>query len=195
MPNTVSSKHIQELSHHQIEALSENAVLSVGRLEKVKGFDLAVESASVLKEKGVIFHWYVIGEGSERMNLERMIIERKLGQHFTLLGLKENPYPYIRKAKVFVQSSRYEGKSIAVDEAKILAKPIVLTNFTTAKDQIKNLVNGLIVGMTPEEIAAGIEKYLKNAVFTEKIIANLQLQHYGREHGIEVFYRLISNAD
>jgi len=145
-----------------------------------------------LKERGVDFHWYIIGEGSERMNLEQMIIEKKLGQHFSLLGLKENPYPYIRGARVFVQPSRYEGKSIAVDEAKILAKPIVLTNFTTAKDQIEDHVNGLIVEMTPEEIAAGIERYLKDAVFTEKIIANLQTQHSGTEHEIDRFYELIS---
>ena len=54
------------------------------------------------------------------------------------MGVKENPYPYIKKADIYVQPSRYEGKSIAIDEAKILKKPIVVTNFSTAKDQIEN---------------------------------------------------------
>ena len=71
-----------------------------------------------------------------------MIEENQLQDHFILLGMKENPYPYIKEADIYVQPSRFEGKSIAIDEAKILQKPIVVTNFSTAKDQIKNQENG-----------------------------------------------------
>ena len=176
----------------QPDGLSQSAVISVGRLETVKGFDLAIEAARILKEKNIAFHWSIIGEGTERANLQNMIERYDLKDHVTLLGLKDNPYPWIRTAQIFVQSSRYEGKSIAVDEAKILAKPIVLTNFSTAKDQIEHTVNGLIVDMTPEGIAGGIERYLDDAAFAAQISAELQTQNFGTEHEISKFYQLIN---
>lgn len=192
MPNIVSSQLINKLSMEQPDGLSQSAVISVGRLETVKGFDLAIEAARILKEKNIAFHWSIIGEGTERANLQNMIERYDLKDHVTLLGLKDNPYPWIRTAKIFVQSSRYEGKSIAVDEAKILTKPIVLTNFSTAKDQIEHNVNGLIVDMTPEGIAGGIERYLDDAAFAAQISAELQTQNFGTEHEISKFYQLIN---
>ena len=99
----------------------------------------------MLIDNGFNIHWIVVGEGNERNNLEQLISEYKLEKHFQLIGAKENPYKYIQLSDIYVQASRFEGKSIAIDEAKILAKPIVVTNFDTAKDQIENMVNGLIV--------------------------------------------------
>lgn len=192
MPNIVSSHLINQLSLAQPENFFENSIVSVGRLETVKGFDMAIEAARILKEKNIAFHWSIIGEGTERANLQNLIGRYGLQNHVHFPGLKDNPYPYIRTAKIFVQSSRYEGKSIAVDEAKILARPIILTNFTTAKDQIEHHVNGLIVEMTPEGIAEGIIKYLEDADFTEKIIANLRADNFGTEHEIEKFYQLLN---
>ena len=192
VPNIVSVKLIHQLSQEQMEELPQNVILSVGRLVPVKGFDLAVEAARLLKERNVIFHWYIIGEGSERSHLQHLIANYHLQHAFTLLGLKENPYPYIRKAKIFVQSSRYEGKSIAVDEAKILGKPIVLTNFSTAKDQIAHGKNGLICDMTAEALADSIIKYLADPKFTAEIIANLQADNFGTEKEIVKFYNLLN---
>lgn len=192
MPNIVSAKLIHSLSLKECDNPRENLIISVGRLEEVKGFDLAIKAAKILVERKITFHWSVIGEGSERYNLQTMIDSHGLSDYFTLIGLRDNPYPYMRSAKIFVQPSRYEGKSIAVDEAKILAKPIVLTNFSTAQDQINHNENGLIIDMTPEAIAGGIEKYLSDANFTEKIIANLRTQNFGTEDEINKFYQLIN---
>ncbi|MBU8883068.1 glycosyltransferase [Kaistella sp. DKR-2] len=192
MPNIVSPRLINKLALESSEDVYETSLVSVGRLESVKGFDMAIEAARILKEKNIRFHWSIIGEGTERQNLQNLIERYGLQNHVALIGLKNNPYPYIRTAKIFVQSSRYEGKSIAVDEAKILGKPIVLTNFSTAKDQIEHNVNGLIVDMSPEGLAAGITKYLDNVSFTEQIIANLRAENFGTEHEISKFYQLIN---
>lgn len=195
VPNIVSSRLIHQFASARIEDLPKNTIISVGRLVPVKGFDIAVEAACILKEKKVNFHWYIIGEGSERSKLQHLIETYQLQEVFTLLGLKENPYPYVRIAQVFVQSSRYEGKSIAVDEAKILAKPIVLTNFSTAKDQINHGINGLICDMTPEALADSIIKYLGNPEFTAGIIANLKDENFGNENEIVKFYDLLNSED
>jgi len=192
VPNIVSSNLIRSLADDHNQTMYSNSILSIGRLQSQKGFDLAIKAAAILKNGLVNFHWYIIGEGPERKNLEELIDKYNLSGYFTLMGLKANPYPYIKQSEIFAQTSRYEGKSLVVDEAKILEKPIVLTNFSTAKDQINHNENGVIVDMTPEAIAAGIEKYLSDANFTEKIIASLRMQNFGTEHEISKFYQLIN---
>lgn len=191
IPNIVSGKLVKNLSDMALETLPEKSIISIGRLVTVKGFDLAIEAAKILKEKCIDIHWYIIGDGPERKNLENLISQYQLEDTVHLLGLKQNPYCFIKSAKVFVQSSRYEGKSIAVDEAKILAKPIVLTNFTTAKDQIQHQYNGLICEMTPSALADNILIYLQDEIFTNEVIANLKSENFGTEAVIEKFYNLI----
>ncbi|MNI97501.1 Alpha-D-kanosaminyltransferase [compost metagenome] len=90
-----------------------------------------------------------------------------------------------------MQPSRYEGKSIAIDEAKILRKPIVVTNFETAKDQINDGTNGLIVGFTEEEISSGIERLMGNRDFRDQIISNLSEEKLGTEEEICKLYEII----
>lgn len=192
LSNIVSASLIHTMAAESDFQLKANPIVSIGRLVPLKGFDLAIEAANLLKEKGVSFHWYIIGEGSERTALETMIEKYGLQDCFFLLGLRSNPYPYIQQSKVFVQCSRFEGKSIAIDEAKILAKPIVLTNFTTAKDQIERNINGIICEMTPEAIAESISTYLDHPQFTQHIVENLQKENFGTEHEIEKLYQLIN---
>lgn len=189
--NIVSTELIKSLAVLKDPPMKPHAIVSIGRLHPQKGFDLAVQAAAILKTNKINFHWYIIGEGPERPYLEELIQNYELEHHFSLLGLRENPYPYMRQAEVFVQCSRYEGKSIAIDEAKILAKPILLTDFTTAKDQIENGVNGLIVGMNPDDIANGILQYLQNQSFKSQVTGRLAIDNFGTEGEIEKFYKLV----
>lgn len=192
IPNIVSSTLVRQLSKEEVE-ISENALVSVGRLFPQKGFDIAINAAKILYDQNINFHWYILGEGSERNRLESLIQQFDLSEAVTLLGLKENPYPYIRKAKIFVQPSRFEGKSIAVDEAKILGKPIILTNFNTAKDQIDHDINGMIVEMDAFSVAEGIKKYFGDVSYCDKITSKLKEQSWGTENEIQKLYHLIEN--
>jgi glycosyltransferase involved in cell wall biosynthesis len=191
MYNIVSPNMINKLSLEEVK-LNNNSckIVSVGRLNYQKGFDLAIESCFYLVNKGYNVRWYVIGEGEERKKLEEMIRERNLQDNFFLLGIKENPYPYIRASDIYVQTSRFEGKSIAIDEAKILNKPIVVTNFSTAKDQIKNEQNGLIVDMNASSIVEGIRRLLENKSLRNKLQENLINEELGTESEIIKLYKL-----
>lgn len=191
MYNIVSPNMINKLSSEVIK-LSENPykIVSVGRLTFQKGFDLAIEACANLVNKGYNLQWFVIGEGEERKNLEKMIEERNLQDHLFLLGIKENPYPYIKAADIYVQTSRFEGKSIAIDEAKILQKPIVVTNFSTAKDQITHEQNGLIVEMNSESISMGIAKLVDDVTLRNKLAENLLKEELGTESEINKLYQL-----
>ena len=168
-------------------------LVSVGRLTFQKGFDIAIEASEKLIKEGIDFKWFIVGEGEERSKLESLIREKRLEKNFILLGLKENPYPYIKAADIYVQPSRFEGKSIAIDEAKILRKPILVTNFSTAKDQITNEQNGLIVEMNANSVALGLKKLSNDENFRKKLSNGLEKENYsGTDSEINLFYKLIN---
>lgn len=194
MYNILSEKAIQKLAFQSIAGLDPNAnLVTLGRLSHQKGFDIAIQACAILVAKGVAIKWYILGEGEERRALEGLIKQYKMESNFILLGIKENPYPYINNATIYVQPSRFEGKSLAIDEAKILHKPILVTNFTSAKDQITSFENGIVVDLDPDSIAQGILDMLNNVVLRTQLVANLEKEHYGTESEIKKLYQLIEN--
>jgi glycosyltransferase involved in cell wall biosynthesis len=166
-------------------------IVSVGRLHPLKGFDLAVAACAILVGKGIPVQWFVIGDGEQRNVVEKAIADNKLENHFFLLGLRENPYPYVNRADVYVQPSRLEGKSIAIDEAKILGKPIVVTNYTTVADQITHEYNGIVCDMNPQGIADGIIRLLDDVELRQKLSGNLAHENLGTISELEKFYEII----
>ncbi|TBX79177.1 glycosyltransferase [Bacillus mycoides] len=165
-------------------------ILSIGRLHYQKGFEMAIESCKELIDKGYKVEWNIIGEGEERAKLESLIKVNRLERNVKLLGLKSNPYPYIKQADIYVQTSRFEGKSIAIDEAKILNKPILVTDFNTAKDQIANGINGLIVGINSKNITEGIEKLIQDVELKDELVKNLSQEKLGTEEEIYKLYEI-----
>lgn len=149
-------------------------LLSVGRLNYQKSFDLAVKAAYFLKRNNINFVWVILGEGEERENLEKMIREMELDEFVYLPGVKSNPYPYLKSCDIFVQTSIFEGKSIVLDEAKIFAKPIVVTNYETVYDNICSGITGYIVEKDGESIADGIVELAKNDELKMLFVENLK---------------------
>ncbi len=92
----------------------------------------------------------------------QLINKYHLENIFYLIGLRENPYPYIKQADILVQPSKFEGKSVVLDEAKILFKSIIVTNYNSAGDQIVNDESGIIVPMNGKGIAEGLINLIIN---------------------------------
>lgn len=190
IPNITSTRLIKMRAEENYPTEYEgmhNIICSVGRLSSEKGFDLAARAAAVLKRKGINFFWCIVGEGNERKKLQEIIKNNGLESNFVLLGVRDNPYPYIKNADVIVQPSRFEGKSMVLDEAKILAKPIVATAYTTVRDQL-NDKEGIVIGMTPEEIAEGVQKMLENEGLRNEISDYLRQRNYGNIEEMKKFY-------
>ncbi|MDG0791777.1 glycosyltransferase [Cohnella ginsengisoli] len=192
--NIVSAEVIRRMAAEKAE-WNENGdtafrIVSVGRLNEQKGFDLAVEACKLLRDAGCDLKWYVIGEGEERGKLEALIKQKGLENNFILLGLRENPYPYVKEADIYVQPSRFEGKSIAIDEAKILHKPIVVTDFSTVRDQIASERNGLIVKMNAQAISEGVRRLLEDAGLRAAFASRLAEETLGTESEIKKLYQL-----
>lgn len=195
MQNIVSPEVIKKMSCEEAEFYKGSSedikIVSMGRLHFQKGFDLAIAACKALVEMNHKVKWYVIGEGEERKSLEILIKQHQLQDHFILLGQKENPYPYLRGADIYVHTSRVEGKSIAIDEVKILNRPIVVTNFKTVKDQIIHNKNGIIVAMDPGSIAKAVNQLLRDNPLRKQLIDNLSKEKLGSESEIIKLYKLI----
>ncbi len=162
-------------------------ILSIGRLSQQKAFDLAIMAARRLREKKVEFFWLILGEGPDRSTLEKLIHDNHLEQCVVLAGIKSNPYPYIKECDIFVQTSRFEGKSIVLDEAKIFAKPIVVTNYDTVYDSISHMENGLISEMDAESIALNIIKLQNNHTLRKALTDKLRNESHGNENELHKY--------
>ena len=164
----------QEMVHDMIPAGGEISIVTVGRLTRPKNHLMAAEAARILKEKGQNFKWYFVGEGEMRQQIEERISELELQDNVVLLGMKENPYPYMAKADIYVQTSTFEGFGMTIAEAKILHRPVVSTNFDVVYDQITDRENGLIADMTPERVASKILELIQNKELRSHIVSNLE---------------------
>lgn len=131
-------------------------ILTIGRLVPLKEFGKSIEALALLKEKGISARWYILGEGELRKELEALIKQKNLEDDFFLLGVTDNPYPYLKQADIYVHASRYEGKSIAIQEAQVLECPILVSNCEGNREQVEHGVDGLICELTPEAICEGI---------------------------------------
>lgn len=166
-------------------------ILSVGRLWPQKGFDMAVDAARILKDRGFSFRWFIIGDGYLRKQLEKQIKKEGLEREFILLGTRNNPYPYIQNCTILAQTSRYEGKSVVLDEGKILCVPIVTTAYPTAPDQILDGKEGLITEMSPQGIADGIAGLLTDEAQRLELQNYLCSREYGNQHEVAKYRRIL----
>lgn len=147
--------------------------VTVARLVPEKNLLLVIESANLLRNKGVDFIWYIVGEGPSETVIRKKITDLNLSDNVILTGEQSNPYKYIRSADVYVQTSTSEGFGMAIAEAKILRRPIVSTNFPIVIDQIKDRVNGLVAEMTAESVAEKIMTIISDEYLRKSIECNL----------------------
>ena len=166
-------------------------LITVGRLDHHKGIDVAARACKVLKDRGVDVCWHVYGEGVMREEITRYVQQNGLEKHFVLEGLADNPYPYMKKAHLLVQPSRLEGKSLVLDEAKILGKAIVVTNYPSVADQIEDGVTGVITGMEPEQIAGGIRRVLDDPALKQTLEENCLREPNRSIRAVNAFYEMI----
>ncbi|MBQ3497539.1 MAG: glycosyltransferase [Clostridia bacterium] len=183
-------KHFAEKPIDDFEADGAKKILTVGRLAPPKGHDMAVEAAKILSDKGYDFKWFALGSGDLEQQIKEQVKSLGLEDKFILLGAKANPYPYFDGCDIYVQTSYSEGKSIAIDEAKIFAKPIVCTSFPTVYDQLTDGKTALLAEINAESIAEKIEILLNDDSLCKALSENLKKEKAGNEEEIDKFYQL-----
>lgn len=172
--NMVSKSMIEKLSEEKITNYKINKnyinIVSVGRLVNQKGFDIAIEICKKLLEENFKIHWYIIGEGEERNNLEKLIKKYNLENNFFLVGADTNPYKWMNIADVYVQPSRFEGYGITVAEAKCLNKTIVASNIPEFRELLDD-EKGLLANDISDFIEQ-VKKIYRNKALKDKFSKN-----------------------
>lgn len=179
--------------------LAENAptssvnLLSVGRYCEAKNYDnVPAIARSIIENHGIKdLRWFIIGYGGDEALIRRKIAEAGMERHVILLGKRDNPYPYIKACDIYVQPSRYEGKSVTVREAQMLCKPVVVTNYPTASSQIRHGIDGVIVPLDNDGCARGIADFIADSPLQQRITDYLAIHDYGNEAEVNKIYQLL----
>lgn len=184
--NYVDAEEVRRRSQeYQIERKDVDFVLcTCGRLTPVKGFDLAIEAARILKENNTSFLWYFVGDGPEREKLEQMIDENALTDYIVITGMLDNPYPYIANCDIYVQSSYEEAHPLAIIEALILNIPVVTTNTVGGNALIKDSFHGVVVEKEGSLMAKAILQLWNDDCQYRKIQGNLKNIIYLNSFGV-----------
>jgi glycosyltransferase involved in cell wall biosynthesis len=191
-PSFIHNMSLKTQDNNPMVTDTRTKILTVARLSHAKGIDIAIKAFKCLKEKGhTNIAWYVVGYGGEEEEMKELILKNNLVDSFILLGKKTNPYPYMKECDIYVQPSRYEGKAVTVTEAKILGKPIIITNYQTSRSQIDEDEEGIICELSMEGIVKGIERLISNQELREKLITNLQKKNYANSEELIKLYEIM----
>ena len=136
------------------------------------------------------FVCFVLGECNIK-RIETDIESYGFADCFSLLGAKPNPYPYMKAADIYVQTSRYEGYCLTLAEARMLNIPCVTTNFDVVYAQMVNGENGLVVDMNAQAVAEGIARLIEDKELYQHIKHYQEQEKKGNVEEIEKFYELV----
>lgn len=171
-------------------------ILSIGRFCHAKNFDNVPDICKKINDQcsmpNVQCKWYLIGFGGDEQLIRQNIHEAGMERNVIILGRKTNPYPYIKACDIYVQPSRYEGKSITVREAQILCKPVVITDYPSAKSQINDGMDGIICPMDNDSIASSINSLIANSERQRQLTDYLAKHDYGFTSEVNKIYKLLN---
>lgn len=165
--------------------------LSIGRFHYQKNFDNVPDICRRIFEMGCPVTWYLIGYGGDEELIRQKIAEAGMKNNVIILGKKSNPYPYIKACDIYVQPSRYEGNSVTVREAQMLCKPVIVTDYPTAKDQVKDGIDGVIVPMDNQGCAEGIIALTESNQTQCTIMKYLSTHDYGNDSEVDKIIDLL----
>ncbi len=166
-------------------------LLTVARLHPQKALDISVAAFKLITEMGYDnVRWYVLGDGTERKMLEELIEENKLSGKFILLGASPNPYPFFEQCDIYIQASHFEGWSISIAEALILQKPTIITDVAGSREQVINNETGILIDLSPENLAVAIKSLLDSEELRKKFSENLAKNNLDYAKDLKKLYEL-----
>jgi len=152
-------------------------LLSVGRLSSQKRFDKLIRVQRMLQDDHIFCDIFIIGEGPEKNNLEKLIKKLRLDDSVKLLGFRDNSYEWINHADILVMTSDYEGLPLVICEAMVLKKAILSTNVTGPRELLEDGKYGLLVDNNDDAIYIGLKELLKNPMLInhyQNVLSNNQ---------------------
>lgn len=139
IPNLIDGETILRKSEEIFDLQwnpSKYHIITIGRIDKEKAYDRVLDICKRLKEKGISFCWYIVGDGPLKEYIQKRIKIEQLTEQVKLMGRMENPYSLMKRCDWFVLLSKYEGTPVTIDEAMVLGIPVIATDVGGIAEQI-----------------------------------------------------------
>ncbi|KFE98668.1 glycosyl transferase family 1 [Chryseobacterium formosense] len=152
--------------------------ITIGTVYPQKGYDRLLDVHKKLIDEGLKHQIIIIGDGFDFENIRTKLNDLSITETVKMLGFRDNPYPYLKKADFYIMSSRHEGFPTIIAEALILNKPIVSTDVSGIKDLLQDGKLGIITPNSETGIYEGMKKILNNQELADhyrKEIASAEL--------------------
>lgn len=191
LPQKLIERQAEETLTYNVLSKCGIRILSIGRYCRAKNFDNVPEICRRLLNMGLDIYWYIIGFGGDENLIKERISQMSVEDRVILLGKKDNPYPYIRECDLYVQPSRYEGKCVAVREAQMLNKPVIITHYPTAGSQVDDGIDGIIVPLDNVGCATEMKRLIEDKELMEQLVQNCKRRDYSNAQEVEKIYQLM----
>ncbi len=165
-------------------------IISVGRLDDQKNYTRLISAHKKLIDKGHDINTYIVGDGPNKDNLEKLIQDFDIQKSFFLLGRKDNPYPFIQNADLFALSSNHEGMPTVISEAIILKVPSISTKVAGVQKQLQDKY-GMVTENDDNAFYEGLELLLSNKDIIEKYKDNLNKHNFSNKQNLEKIYSIL----
>ena len=158
-------------------------IVTVGRVSHEKGMDIAVRVCAKLVEDGFEnIRWWIVGEGPAMEEVRNLIAALRMQDYVFTVGRKSNPYPYIRRADLYVQPSRVEGYPMTILEALVLGCAVISTDNPGASEIIKNDLMGILCPLDVKSLRNSIEMIIQNPWKLQKIKSSVAQLDFVKEN-------------
>lgn len=195
--NILSNKHVQRMAEDTIDFFADNTKTNLVTTCRItfesKALDRALAAFNRAKQSTERFNlrWYIIGDGSDYDFLRILIKNNNLQDDIILLGKKSNPFPYLKKMDMFFLPSKREGKPMAVTEAFMMGLPALVTEFSSAREQVRDGVDGMIVDNSEQGVYEGLLKIIEHPEIIEDLKKNVLQTDYSNVEEMKKIEALI----
>ncbi|MAH97817.1 MAG: hypothetical protein CMA12_00500 [Euryarchaeota archaeon] len=161
----INSKSVENVSQNEKKLLSKPFILSVGRLNPQKNYDLLIKIFKYVHDNNKKFKnykLYILGEGREKFKLKKLIDNSNMSKSIYLLGFRSNPFIFMKRCKLFILTSKYEGHSNVLVHSQILKNKILASSAAGANTEILGKNGEIFTDTIPEKIGDKVIKILLN---------------------------------
>lgn len=159
--NLIDYQKIRNLAQEKVEKTKQTyTFVNIGRHdEKQKKLTRILEAVKRLKEENYDFKVWFIGQGEDTNTYQQLAKQYEIQSHIEFLGVKKNPYPYMKLADSIILTSDYEGYPVVFLEAFILNKPIITTDVSDAKSDVEDKF-GKVTSKEVDDICQAMKEFL-----------------------------------
>lgn len=193
--NPIDDVNVRNQGKEQIDIVRPESMLfvSVARMSPEKGYMRLLDVVQKLKEDGLKFHLWLVGDGPVLPELKKHAEDLSINDYVTFVGQQSNPHAFTAKADVFICSSFNEGYSTACTEAAMLGVPVISTNVSGAEEIIADAACGKVVESEEEAIYSAMKEVIEQPFIVDewKEVLKSTYKNFSPDERIKRFCKIL----